>query len=341
MATASDDLARFLAFNAPADVARALTALAEASITIAGRIRRGALAGALTAKVGPAHDGVPQTALDVFADQEFMRRMERADVRGVVSEEHQDPVALDADGILLVAIDPLDGSSNIDANITIGSVFSVLDAPQGPFAGGQFLQRGVNQRAAGFFVYGPQVAFVFTFGRGVSIAVLDPETAAYRVTIRRARAMGQPNELAINASNFWRWPGPVRAYIENCLQGDEDPRGRNFNMRWTGSMVAEVYRILTRGGVYLYPEDSREGYEHGRLRLLYEANPVAFLIEQAGGTATNGFRRILDIEPESLHARTPLIFGSREMVERIACYYCGNGVARRAPLFAERGLLRP
>jgi fructose-1,6-bisphosphatase I len=340
MTTAKDDLAAYLAANAPSDVARVLTALAEASITIADRIRLGALAGAMQAEVGPAHDGMPQTALDVFADDAFVARLKGAGVRGVVSEERDEPVALDPDGTFLVALDPLDGSSSIDANVTIGSVFSVLDAPAGPLETSQFLQRGTAQRAAGLFVYGPQVAFVFTFGRGVAVATLDPGAGTYRITTERLEISAEPNEFAINVSNFRHWPEPVRAYVEDCLEGEEGPRGCNFNMRWIGSMVAEVYRVLARGGVYLYPEDSREGYEDGRLRLLYEANPVAFLVEQAGGAAIDGWSRILDIAPKSIHARTPLIFGSQEKVERIMLYYTEGSATQRAPLFGRRGLLR-
>ena len=338
--TADADLASFLAVNAPADVARVLTALANASIVVANRVRHGALAGALDAEVGPAHDGVPQKALDVFADDAFVRRLGGAGVRGVVSEEREAPIDLDGAGTLLVAIDPLDSSSNIDANITIGSVFSVLDAARGRLETSDFLQRGVDQRAAGLFVYGPHVAFVFTFGHGVSVATLDPATETYRITTRRLEIAGEPQEFAVNVSNFRHWPQPVRAYVEDCLEGDAGPRGRNFNMRWTGSVVAEVYRILARGGVYLYTEDSREGYEHGRLRLLYEANPVAFLVEQAGGAAIDGFGRILEVEPKSIHARTPLIFGSRQKVERIVRYYTEGSATQKPPLFAKRGLLR-
>ncbi len=338
--TAKDDLAAYLAANAPPDIGRVLTALAEASITVADRIRLGALAGAMQAEVGPSHDGMPQTALDVFADQAFVARLKGAGVRGVVSEERDEPVALDADGTFLVALDPLDGSSSIDANVTIGSVFSVLDAPAGPLETSHFLQRGTAQRAAGLFVYGPQVTFVFTFGRGVAVATLDPGAGTYRITTRRLEISAEPNEFAINVSNFRHWPEPVRAYVEDCLEGEEGPRGCNFNMRWIGSMVAEVYRVLARGGVYLYPEDSREGYENGRLRLLYEANPVAFLVEQAGGAAIDGWSRILDIAPKSIHARTPLIFGSQEKVERIMLYYTEGSASQRAPLFGRRGLLR-
>ena len=180
-------------------------------------------------------------------------------------------------------------------------------------------------------LYGPQVAFVFSIGAGVHIAILDPDANAFRMTRIDVRIPAGSNEFAINASNSRYWPAPVRAYFEDCLEGDEGPRERNFNMRWVGSVAADVYRILVRGGVYLYPEDSREGYGQGRLRLLYEANPIALLIEQAGGAAIDGFRRILDVTPTSLHMRTPLIFGSKDKVERVARYYAEGSVSRRAP----------
>ena len=299
---AAEGLETYLAENAPADLARVLLAMAHASVEIAAVIRRGRFAGAL--------DGVEQKALDVFADETFLKALKGAGVRGVVSEERDDPVAVDDDGAFLVAIDPLDGSSNIDANISIGAVFSVLAAPAGTLEASHFLQRGEKQKAAGIFIFGPHVACAFTVGAGVGIATLDPDAQTYRMTTRQAYVPAESSEFAINASNARRWAPPVRAYVEDLVEGDEGPRGRNFNMRWIGSMVADVYRILVRGGVYLYPEDSREGYEHGRLRLLYEANPVALLIEQAGGAAIDGFRRILEIEPKALHERTPLIFGS-------------------------------
>lgn len=338
--TPKEDLTAYLAANAPADVASVLAAVARASISVAKRIRRGALEGALDADVGPAHDGIAQKALDVFADEAFIGSLEGAGVRGVVSEERHDPLEIDADGTLLVAIDPLDGSSNIDANISIGTVFSVLDAPAGAVKTAAFLQRGTAQRAAGLIVYGAHVAFVFTWGQGTTIATLDPDTETYRITTRRAVIPEESNEFAINASNQRRWSAPVRAYVEDLIAGEDGPRGRNFNMRWIASMVADVYRILVRGGVYLYPEDSREGYENGRLRLLYEANPVAFLIEQAGGAAIDGFARILEIDPKAVHERTPLIFGSKEKVDRIARYYEGGLFEIQPPLFATRGLLR-
>ena len=344
---ADDDLTAFLGKNARPDVARVLASLAKSSVLVARRIRRGSLAGALHADVGPAKDGVAQKALDVFADEAFVGGLSGAGVRGVVSEEREHPIDLDVEGRLLVAIDPLDGSSNIGANVTIGTVFSVLDAPAslleapaGPLAADHFLQRGSAQRAAGMFVYGLYVSFIFTVGRGVAIATLDPESETYRVITPRGEIPSESNEFAINCANSRHWPAPVQAYVEDLLEGEEGPRERDFNMRWIGSMVADVYRILVRGGVYLYPEDSREGYGRGRLRLLYEANPVAFLIEQAGGAAIDGHRRILAIQPESIHVRTPLLFGAKDKIERIARYYDEEGVAMRAPLFGKRGLLR-
>ena len=330
----------FLAIHAAQGLASVLRATAESARLLAHLIRRGGLAGSHHAPVGPAHDGVAQKALDVIADDMFISGLKGAGVRAVVSEERDDPVVLDADGTFLVAIDPLDGSNNIEANTSIGTLVCVLDAPAGEFKPACFLQPGVSQRAAGFVLYGPHTDFVFTIGSGVHMATLDPDSDAFRMSGFDLGVLSGTNEFAINASNSRYWPAPVRAYIEDCLEGDEGPRGRNFNMRWVGSVVADVYRILIRGGVYLYPEDSREGYGQGRLRLLYEANPVAFLIEQAGGAAIDGFHRILDVKPTSIHVRTPLIFGSKDKVERIARYYSEGGAMPRAPLFGKRGLLR-
>jgi len=337
---ADDNLTAFLEKNASAEVARGLVALAEASTVVARRIRRGTLAVAPPADVGPSKDGVAQKTLDVFAHEAFVSGLRGAGVRGVLSEAHELPIGLDPEGPLLVAINPLDASSNIGANVTIGTVFSVLDAPAGSLDPDHFLQRGTAQRAAGMIVYGLHVAFVFTVGRGVAIATLDPETETYRIVTPREEIPSESNEFAINCANSRHWPPPVQAYVEDLLEGEEGPRERDFNMRWVGSLVADVYRILIRGGVYLYPEDSREGYERGRLRLLYEANPVAFLIEQAGGAAIDGYRRILAIEPESIHVRTPLLFGAKDKIGRIGRYYDEDGVVMRAPLFGKRGLLR-
>jgi fructose-1,6-bisphosphatase I len=334
------ELDAFLDVNVPPSLAQVLRAIVGGSLATAYRIRRGVLAGAIGAEVGPAHDGVAQKALDIFAHEAFVNWLARAGVRAILSEERDGPVVLDPEGAFLVAIDPLDGSGNIDANGSMGTFFSVLDSPAGSFDRSHFLQRGTNQRAAGFVLYGPHVDFVFTSGAGTHVAALDPDANRFRMTRIAARVPPGKREFAINASNSRHWPEPVRAYIEDCLEGEDGPRGRAFNMRWVGAAVAEVYRILVCGGVYLYPEDSRRGYEHGRLRLLYEANPIAFLIEQAGGAAIDGFQRILDVKPASLHGRTPLIFGSKDKVERVASYYANGDDVRVAPLFAKRGLLR-
>jgi len=334
------DLDAFLAAHAPRPLARVLGAIAEAALPLAHLIRRGGLAGDLDETVGPDHDGTAQKALDVFADEAFVNGLRGAGVRAVLSEERDEPVALDAEGAFLVALDPLDGSNGIDANISIGAMFSVLGAPAGRFTPRSFLEPGVRQRAAGFALYGPHTDFVFTTGAGVHMATLDPDANVFRMSRVGVTMPAGTKEFAINASNSRFWPAPVRAYVEDCLEGVEGPRGRNFNMRWIGAVVAEVYRILIRGGVYLYPQDSREGYEQGRLRLLYEANPIAFLIEQAGGAAIDGFQRILDVTPASLHVRTPLIFGSKDKVERIERYYAETSDSQSAPLFGKRGLLR-
>ncbi len=336
-----EDLDAFLSVNAPDDIARVLSALAKASLPLVHLIRRGRLAGALDAAVGPAHDGFGQKALDLFADEVFVTGLKGAGVRAVASEEREDPVAIDSDGTLLVAIDPLDGSSNIDANIAIGTFFSVLDAPAGE----------IRKSRSSFSPASNSAPLASSSTGHTSRSSSRPARAsARRRSIRTRTATGcrasasesRPNsaEFAINASNSRHWPEPVRAYVEDCVEGDEGPRGRNFNMRWVASTVADVYRILARGGVYLYPEDSRPGYEHGRLRLLYEANPVAFLIEQAGGAAIDGFHRILEVKPASIHVRTPLIFGSKDKVDRIALYYSEGSGSHPAPLFGKRGLLR-
>ncbi len=331
----------FLSGHAETPLARLISAIAAAATPLAHVIRRGPLARDFGKDVGPAkHDDIAQKALDVFAEAVFVDGLIGAGVRAVLSEERDDPIILNDDGAFLVALDPLDGSSNINVNSSIGTLFSVIDAPAGAFEARHFLQPGVRQRAAGFLLYGPQVVLMFTVGTGVHAATLDPDTGAFSMSRIGARIPEGQREFAINASNSRHWPAPVRAYIDDCLEGEDGPRGRNFNMRWVGAVVADVYRILMRGGVYLYPEDSREGYQHGRLRLLYEANPIAFLIEQAGGAAIDGFRRILEIEPTSLHMRTPLIFGSKDKVDRVARYYGEDNSSISAPLFMRRTLLR-
>jgi len=226
-------------------------------------------------------------------------------------------------GEYLLLFDPLDGSSNIDVNVSIGTIFSVLQKPEGSTVVTErdFLQPGSRQVAAGYCVYGPQTTLVLTLGHGVAMFTLDREQGSFILTGEDIRVPEDTKEFAINMSNMRHWDAPVRRYIDECLAGKEGPRGKDFNMRWIASMVADVHRILTRGGIFMYPWDKREPNKPGKLRLMYEANPMAWLIEQAGGAATNGRERILDIQPQGLHERVSVILGSRNEVERVTQYH--------------------
>ena len=337
-------LDHFLDGHAQPEIAVILGAMARAAVGVAALIRRGPLAGAdLAATTGGANnDGEVQKLLDVTADKAFLDGLRGSGVRALISEEADEPAALDVDGRFLVAIDPLDGSSNIDTNISIGTIFSVLESrARGPVAAAEFLQPGRAQRAAGFIMYGPQTTFVFSVGAGTHAALYDPERDDWFVTRLNMTIPAGSAEYAINASNYRHWSNPVKAYIEECLAGAEGPRGKNFNMRWVAAVVCDAYRILVRGGVFLYPADDRRGYEKGRLRHCYEASPLAFVIEQAGGGATNGLDDILDLPPRGIHDRVPLIFGAREKVEGVRSHFRrGDHPADRSPLFSNRGLLR-
>ena len=336
------DLAAFLAETATADLGGIVVALADAAKSIAALIARGPLGGALGATLGANSDGDIQKALDIFADKAFEDALTGTQARAFISEERETPTSVNPDGRFLLAFDPLDGSSNIDVNVTIGSIFSILDAPAAATVDvADFLQPGNRQRAAGMFIYGPNTALVFSLGAGTHVATLDPATGEFRMTQLHFLIPEGRAEFAINASNARHWPAPVRAYVDDCLMGEPGPRAKDFNMRWIASLVADGYRIMHRGGAYLYPDDARAGYAQGRLRLLYEANPISMLVEQAGGLAIDGVNRILDLPPKTLHARTPLIFGSTDKVERIRSYFVdGHRSAARAPLFGKRGLLR-
>ena len=219
-------------------------------------------------------------------------------------------------GALALAIDPLDGSSNIDVNVSIGTIFSIY--PAAKTAEASFLRPGSEQIAAGYMIFGPQCTLIATFGHGVQQWVLDPNTGRFERLADLPRMGPETSEFAINASNKRHWPAPIQAFIDHLIAGADGPRGRNFNMRWIASLVAETHRILKRGGVFLYPGDSRRGYERGRLRHVYECAPIAFVITQAGGAATDGYHPILDAIPDSLHARTPFVFGTAPKVRRIA-----------------------
>ena len=318
-------------------VASTIIALATTGIAIADLIAAGALAGEMAKVRGFHEDGDSQKELDSIADRLIADALRKAPVAVLGSEEADEAVVLDPAKPLAVAVDPLDGSSNIDTNVTVGTIFSILPNT-GP---DPLLQPGSCQLAAGFLVYGPQVALVLTVGAGTQIYVLDRTKGTFLLTNPRLVIPAECSEYAINASNARHWSPAIRNYVSDCLAGSEGPRGKDFNMRWIASMVADAFRIFARGGVYLYPGDARKGYTHGRLRLVYEANPLAFLVEQAFGKATDGVQPILDIVPNALHQRVPLVFGSSSEVERIARYKLEpENISDRSPLFGRRGLLR-
>ena len=303
----------------PDALAPVIEALCEVSRDVAAIIAAGPLAGALGEGVGENTDGDQQKALDVMADEMFEARLRDTDVRWYASEEQKGVLELNPKGNYALAIDPLDGSSNIDVNVSIGTIFSVFEAVVD--RENSFLRTAREQVAGGYVVYGPATALVVTFGDGTLMFTMDPDTGVFVLTNRRMQVSATSKEFAINASNYRHWRKPVRAYIDDCLAGETGPRDRNYNMRWVGSLVAEAHRILIRGGVFLYPADARPGYENGRLRMVYECAPIAFLIEQAGGKATDGCDAVMDQQAESLHARTPLVFGSAEEVDRVAAYH--------------------
>lgn len=318
--------------SADSALAATLLAIASAATGVAARIAAG---GALGAAAGVNADGDGQKALDVIADDAFAAALAEAPVRWLASEERETVTPLVEGAPLAVAIDPLDGSGNIDINVSIGSIFAIRPArASGPAT---FLAPGREQIAAGYVVYGPQTQLVLTTGRGVDAFLLDPASGRFLLAARGVTVARGAAEFAINVSNTRHWPQPVRAFVDDCLAGAQGPLEADFNMRWIAALVVEAHRILNRGGVYLYPADARPAYARGRLRLVYECAPMAMLMEQAGGLATDGTRPILDIAAESLHARAPLVFGSADLVERVAAYHAAPP-RERSPLFGERGL---
>jgi fructose-1,6-bisphosphatase I len=324
-----------------ADVAEVVARLAEAAISLSALIAKGPLAGALGSDTGIRNaDGDHQKQLDDIANRLILTALRETAVAYFASEEEDAILTLDASRTLAVAVDPLDGSSNIDVTVPIGTIFSIFEAsPEGATA--SFFRPGSEQLAAGYFVYGSHTALVLTTGAGVDLFVYDRDAAAFLLARSDLRIPIAAKEFAINASNYRHWFEPIKTFIDDCIAGADGPRGKDFNMRWVASLVAETHRIFSRGGIFLYPADQRPGYENGRLRLIYEAAPIAMLAEQAHGSATDGHRRILDKVPASMHERTPLIFGSAEKVERIERHHTDPDFLRQnSPLFGGRGLFR-
>ncbi|PIP95517.1 MAG: class 1 fructose-bisphosphatase [Rhodobacterales bacterium CG18_big_fil_WC_8_21_14_2_50_71_9] len=316
------------------DVVKRLCAV---SADLAVMIASGDIGQNLGGAVGVNSGGDGQKALDVIADEAFMDGLRGSAIRHYASEEQETAVTLGDGGAYALAIDPLDGSSNIEVNVSIGTIFAIFPAADTPEA--SFLRPAADIVAGGYVIYGPQTCLVISFGDGVLKFTLDPRTRTFRLTSRAVRVPQQTSEFSINASNYKHWPAPIRAFIDDLVEGAEGPRGRPFNMRWVASLVAETHRILTRGGVFLYPGDSRKGYALGRLRILYECAPIAFLITQAGGEATDGTDAILPQPITTLHQRTPFVFGSTEKVARVAAYF-DLPETETSALFGKRGLFR-
>jgi fructose-1,6-bisphosphatase I/sedoheptulose-1,7-bisphosphatase len=331
------------------DVALACKAIARA-------VAFGELGGVLGNHNGEAGgsinvQGETQKKLDVISNQYFTRLNEwGGQLAGMASEEMDEPYQIPKQyprGKYLLVFDPLDGSSNIDVNVSVGSIFSVLRAPQDVIDSGRdvveadFLQLGTKQMAAGYALYGPTTMLILTVGNGVAGFTLDPNLGEFMLTHPNMHVPEDTHEFAINASNARFWEPPVKRYVDECLAGKTGPRGKDFNMRWIASMVAEAHRILMRGGVFMYPRDTKDPSKPGRLRLLYEANPIGMVMEQAGGRASTGREPILSVQPTSLHQRIGLVFGSKNEVERIERYH-REPVAFKDdnPLFAERSLFR-
>jgi len=316
----------------PAQLRLLLEVVARACKSISLAVNKGALGGVLGTSETENVQGEIQKKLDIIANDVLIEANEwGGHLAAMASEEmvgiHVVPNRY-PQGEFLLLFDPLDGSSNIDVNVSIGTIFSVLRKPEGSgVSEHDFLQSGAKQVAAGYCIYGPQTTLVLTVGKGVSMFTLDREQGSFVLTQEQVEIPEDTREFAINMSNMRHWDAPVRRYIDECLQGKEGPRGKDFNMRWVASMVADVHRILTRGGVFLYPWDKREPEKPGKLRLMYEANPMGWLIEQAGGAASNGRQRILDIEPQKLHERVSVILGSKNEVNRAVAYYAESDKA--------------
>jgi fructose-1,6-bisphosphatase I len=303
-----------------------LTDIAEACRKIAIAIDSGAIEGNMGNLSTENVQGEVQKALDVISNDIFIESNQRSGyVAGMLSEENTEVIEIPEkyrqDGQYLLLFDPLDGSSNVNVNISVGTIFSILKSPNNHPRLVDFLQPGVSQVCAGYALYGTSTMFVFSTGQGVHGFTLDAESGQFYLTHPDMQIPKDTQEFAVNMSNYRFWQEPVQRYIDECLQGEEGDRGKDFNMRWVASMVAEVHRILMRGGVFMYPMDSKLRNQGGKLRLMYEANPISFIVEQAGGEASTGTKRILEIKPVGVHERVPVMLGSKNEVDRLVKYH--------------------
>ncbi len=322
----------------PAELRLLIEVVARACKTISHAVGKGALGEVLGSAGSENVQGEIQKKLDVISNEILLEANEWGGHLAAMASEEMETIHLIPNrypkGEYMLLFDPLDGSSNIDVNVSIGTIFSVLKAPDGMRTPTEqdFLQPGSKQVAAGYAVYGPQTVLVLTTGNGVHCFTLDREMGSWVLTQRDMQIPVETCEFAINASNERHWQPPVTRYVKELLAGTTGPRQANFNMRWIASMVADVHRILNRGGIFMYPADAREPAKPGKLRLMYEANPMAFIVEQAGGAATNGRQRILDLQPEKLHQRVAVFLGSRAEVERVTGYHAEPAAIHPKPL---------
>lgn len=317
--------------DTPSDLRFLVEIVGRACKMINRSVTKGALGGVLGSLKTENVQGEVQKKLDVLSNEILLEANEWGGTLAGMASEEMDTVyqipGCYPKGAYLLVFDPLDGSSNVDVNVSVGTIFSVLKCPaeflsqNEPLKEEAFLQPGIQQVAAGYAIYGPQTMLMLTMGNGVKGFTLDPELGSFVLTHDDIKVPEQTAEFAINMSNQRHWEAPVKQYVSEMLEGTEGPLAKNYNMRWIASMVADVHRILTRGGIFMYPRDAREPNKPGKLRLMYEANPMSMIIEQAGGAATNGYQRILDIQPESLHERVAVFLGSKEEVERITHYH--------------------
>ena len=313
----------------PGDLRLLLEVVARACKSISQAVNKGDLGEVMGSASTENVQGEMQKKLDIIANEVLIEANEWGGHLAAMASEEMEGIYVVPNrypqGEYLLLFDPLDGSSNIDVNVSIGTIFSVLKKPEGArgVTEEDFFQQGSKQVAAGYCVFGPQTTLVLTVGDGVAMFTLDREQGSFVLTKEHVEIPADTQEFAINMSNMRHWDEPVKRYVDECLAGKEGPRGKDFNMRWVASMVADVHRILTRGGVFMYPWDKREPEKPGKLRLMYEANPMSWLIEQAGGAATNGRERILDIQPPKLHERVSVVLGSKHEVELITGYHTG------------------
>jgi len=310
------------AADRPQNLRRLIIAVAEACRDIGQTVNNSALNNLQGELAQENVQGEVQKQLDVIANDMMLEPARWEGLVSALASEEMDTIhPLPAKGDYLLTFDPIDGSSNIDVNGLVGTIFSVLPSPAGEVSEADFLKPGREQVAAGYAIYGPQTTLLFTLGKGVHAFTLDRDSGRWVLINPSVQLPSSTSEFAINMAYQRHWHAPVRRYVEDCLAGKTGPRGRDFNMRWLASMVGDLHRILTRGGIFIYPADTRKGSENGKLRLLYEVAPFSFLIEQAGGLATNGQTPIRDIVPHSLHQRTGVVLGVREEVEQVASYH--------------------